>query len=341
MQTTIEDWFFSYFEEKGLVSKCINLVSYKYDLGEIPHNIPIEEIKFNVEDLKSIKKDLYKLGQISLDYKKSILMDEVSQNINSCDGQELDDYIFSLLKPFKELSELINPIGKLEKMKLEYMEAIQNDSDVNIINKLSDRIARVQAAQKIYRGMDIFSTNEEPESTLSCLFFKQQVFFDSLDAILLPLHIDIFNYQKEIGIYLSTERNVGLLICRLGGYDLINYIDELDHRKPHQRSTPEFIISPRLDTKEMKNIFKKGIELGLMEVSEQGHYKWLSTNVLFSYFVDIVNQKIFNKGNRAHRDVKPFAELFEWESRKITQGMQEYKKIGKYPEKYEQIDSLF
>ena len=100
----------------------------KYDLGfklnkkdenEPKKVLPKEWQKFYDDILpKLIREETEAFDYSVIAYTDSSLMDEISNNLDECkNDMQRDIYIFSLLTPFKECSDKINPIAEIKRLK--------------------------------------------------------------------------------------------------------------------------------------------------------------------------------------------------------------------------------
>ena len=124
MDKTIEAAFFKAFKFGGFVDKCIDYVQRKYDWGfkyDSTHETPLSEQAgrlWYVELPKSIKAGFEAFDGSVIEGEESPLIDEIEKNLQGCTNDiERDNYIFSLIKPFARLSEIINPIAKIDRLK--------------------------------------------------------------------------------------------------------------------------------------------------------------------------------------------------------------------------------
>lgn len=101
-------------------------------------------------------------------------------------------------------------------------------------------------------------------------------------------------------------------------------------------------IPDELNTDKAKELFQKAIDAGLISVTENG-YQWKKTKALLAYFADLANEHLKlgkgEYGGKAKISWKPFESLFGVSG--LAGARLDYQKDGRYPDGYDQVDSLF
>ncbi|RHB34220.1 hypothetical protein DW888_13560 [Bacteroides nordii] len=283
MDKTIEKPFLKAFEFGGVVHNCITVIRHKYDLGYLPQRTAEEEKerlskltpKEKEEQLKAEQKwqhvydvkypEIIKTETDAFDdtvimYVDSPLMEEIEKNLLECNSQkEKDRYIFSLLKPFKEFSDIYCPKAEIErlnkdiKLHEEYIlnwEKRKEDKNYNannvdiqgqidackwFIEKNKKQIEREYYINKRFIELTCQPNKGSEQSKkgtvewcLSAFVGVENMFANKLDALLLTYGIDLMRLQKESGIYLKSYRLITDVDFYIGSMELAKkYIDEL------------------------------------------------------------------------------------------------------------------
>lgn len=275
MNKNIEKEFFKAFEFGGVVNLCFNWMRHKHDLGfyvckedeEKPKKVLPDEWRhyYDVTLPQEIEKMTEDFDESVICYTDSPLMDEIANNIDSLAGKERDRYIFSLLKPFREFSDIIHPKAIIKQLKgevdgilgikdfekdLAMWESMpQNEQlkDENgkvwgtpkeeanackeFIERYKYRIERANyVANKYKEILNETSYKKEDKTVENCLNFFWHIaikYANRLDALLLERGINLLWYQQESGIYLKFHRCITDVEFYIGSYELAKkYIDE-------------------------------------------------------------------------------------------------------------------
>ena len=286
MDKTIERDFFKAFEVGGVVHLCFIWMKHKYDLGfyiskdneEKPKEVLPDEWQhhYDITLPQEIKKRTEDFNDSVICYTDSPLMDEIANNIDSLIGKERDRYIFSLLKPFKEFSDNINPKAIIQQLRgevdgilgikdyekdLAMWESMpQNEQlkDINgepagtpkeqadacreAIENLKYRIKRTYYVADRYREiLNEISYKKECGTVEKCLdrfWHIITLFANRLDALLLERGINLLWYQQESGIYLKWHRQIQDVEFYIGSHELARkYIDEALPKLDSQQQT--------------------------------------------------------------------------------------------------------
>lgn len=278
MDKTIETPFFDAFEATGgPVANCIKYINDKYDLGIYPKEKkarPRWEENYYKEELPQIIQKQYEAfnGKVVLT-QRSPLMDEIEANIYELQGKDREGYILGLLTPFKEIANIYNPQGIINRINrgieyyqsnLKMWEARPQDEQLfdvagkpsgtpkeqaeackRQIEKNKNQIERQKFISEQYRcATNCFYSGNKPCNVEAFLADFHSVFCmyaNRLDAVLLKFGIDLLRLQKENGIYLKDYRIMSDVAYYLGGYDvaeeLINKLPKAEGGKPQQKTT--------------------------------------------------------------------------------------------------------
>lgn len=259
MDYTIEREFFKAFEPNGVVSNCIDYILFKNGFAE-----------YSLWSNESLVADLSnRILQARENFDETIivdnnsLMDEIEVNINECsDSLQLDKYIYTILIPFKELSNVYYPEAlinhkeidiKWQSTQIEEMQDLENPKskfDVELHNRTivnhREEIEKYVARKTLFSNL----TNEiwaDSESKIDmaikeCFAYFQKIastYADKLYVLLLWRKIDLKLYQNEYDIYLKTGWSI---------YDIYKYTGTIDIAKKLiadlPKSTPSVETQP-------------------------------------------------------------------------------------------------
>lgn len=287
MDKTIEKPFLKAFEFGGVVHNCITVIRHKYDLGYLPQRTAEEEKerlskltpKEKEEQLKAEQKwqhvydvkypEIIKTETDAFDdtvimYVDSPLMEEIEKNLLECNSQkEKDRYIFSLLKPFKEFSDIYHPKAEIDRLKAAIAECekdkamwegMPEDKPLkdrtgksagtpreqakaceSFIDRYKEEIERCYYINRRFIELTCQPNKGSEQSKkgtvewcLSAFVGVENMFANKLDALLLTYGIDLMRLQKESGIYLKSYRLITDVDFYIGSMELAKkYIDEL------------------------------------------------------------------------------------------------------------------
>ena len=326
-QQDIEKAFFKAFSFGGLMHLCFDWLQHKYDLGfycskeqeEKPKQSMPEKLQHYYD--VTMPEEIYKLADAFDDsviqYTESSLLDEISTNIDRLNGKEQERYIYSLLKPFKEYSDNLNPIEVIKQLRgevdgimgikdtqkdLKMWENMPQDEQLynvngepcgtvqeeveackHFIEEYKYRIERAEYKADKYREIVNSITDTKEKTVEHCFDNLLQVVYmyaTRLDALLLEKGINMMWYQEESGIYILTRRDITLLQEYCGSYKLARkYIDEALPQTDPQQMT-KLVVDDNLPSKiTQKEVecYEKAINSGMAEKTEDG-YKWLYNN---------------------------------------------------------------
>ena len=329
-QQDIEKAFFKAFSFGGLMHLCFDWLQHKYDLGFYCSKEQEEKPK------QSMPEEIYKLADAFDDsviqYTESSLLDEISTNIDRLNGKEQERYIYSLLKPFKEYSDNLNPIEVIKQLRgevdgimgikdtqkdLKMWENMPQDEQLynvngepcgtvqeeveackHFIEEYKYRIERAEYKADKYREIANSITDIKEKTVEHCFDNLLQVVYmyaTRLDALLLEKGINLMWYQKESGIYILTRRDITLLQEYCGSYKLARkYIDEALPQTEPQQITKIGVKNNSLSklTKAEVKYYGKAVKSGMAEKTEDG-YKWKYNNGSKASLAYFLN-KIFN-----------------------------------------------
>lgn len=326
-QQDIEKAFFKAFSFGGLMHLCFDWLQHKYDLGFYCSKEQEEKPKQSMPEKwqhyydVTMPEEIYKLADAFDDsviqYTESSLLDEISTNIDRLNGKEQERYIYSLLKPFKEYSDNLNPIEVIKQLRgevdgimgikdtqkdLKMWENMPQDEQLynvngepcgtvqeeveackHFIEEYKYRIERAEYKADKYREIANSITDIKEKTVEHCFDNLLQVVYmyaTRLDALLLEKGINLMWYQKESGIYILTRRDITLLQEYCGSYKLARkYIDEALPQTEPQQITKIGVKNNSLSklTKAEVEYYGKAVKSGMAEKTEDG-YKWKYNN---------------------------------------------------------------
>lgn len=326
-QQDIEKAFFKAFSFGGLMHLCFDWLQHKYDLGFYCSKEQEEKPKQSMTEKwqhyydVTMPEEIYKLADAFDDsviqYTESSLLDEISTNIDRLNGKEQERYIYSLLKPFKEYSDNLNPIEVIKQLRgevdgimgikdtqkdLKMWENMPQDEQLynvngepcgtvqeeveackHFIEEYKYRIERAEYKADKYREIANSITDIKEKTVEHCFDNLLQVVYmyaTRLDALLLEKGINLMWYQKESGIYILTRRDITLLQEYCGSYKLARkYIDEALPQTEPQQITKIGVKNNSLSklTKAEVEYYVKAVKSGMAEKTEDG-YKWKYNN---------------------------------------------------------------
>lgn len=270
----IQTAFFKAYEFGGVFHSCIDWMRERYDLGykSSPEDeqMPKEELSdrwrryYDVEMPQIIADNMEAFDSSVIDGFESTLINEIATVLDELTGKPRERYIYSLLKPFKELSDIFHPEAELKRLRgevenvdgiedcqreLAYWEACNPDEQLHNVNgepsstpkeqaeackkmiaRYEYQIKRVNELENRY--LEILN-NADPHSKLSvetnlCILFDKACrFANRLDALLLERGINLLWYQQESGIYLKSHREITDVSYYIGSDELTaKYIAE-------------------------------------------------------------------------------------------------------------------
>lgn len=285
MNKTIEKEFFKAFESGGVVNNCFDWMGQKYDLGfkpyrgkphETPEPLPEEWQNFyDVTLPEQIFKETEAFNDGVIKYIDSPLMEEIANNLDECQNrQQQDRYVFSLLKPFKEFSDIYHPLGVIKQLKggvngvcgisdcqkdLEFWKSMPTDEysqgQITACRKMiEDYQYRIERAEYVAnRYIEITCRGELKkncvEQCLSAFVGVANRYANWLDALLLEHGFNLLWYQQQSGIFLKESRLITDVSFHLGSIELARkYIDEalpkLEQEPPQDMPKDEYDAQP-------------------------------------------------------------------------------------------------
>ncbi len=265
MRTEIEKVFFKAFEQFGVVDHCIDWMREKYDLGFLPkegRQLPEQWERYYNETLPN---EIREATEAFDDTVVNSLMDEIGSNLDECQSDaQRERYLFSLLKPFKGLSDVYHPTAQINRLRAsiedckrdktmweslpkdkplfnvagehgetpkEQIEAC--DGSITDDQKKIDRLHYINHRFCEIIGGQINEKNSV-EWCLSAFVCVWGAFANRLDALLLertefkPEHRSLIWLQRECGIYLKPYREITDVDYYLGSIELARkYISEV------------------------------------------------------------------------------------------------------------------
>ncbi|MDR0421393.1 MAG: hypothetical protein LBH72_00070 [Proteiniphilum sp.] len=272
MAKEIQKPFLKAFQFGGVVHNCIDVIRHRYDLGYLPQDKPLPE-KWQIFYDKTLPEKIIKetddFDDAVIIYTESPLIDEIEENIKGCKtDSEQERYIFSLLTPFKELSDIFHPIAEIGRLNnaideckndKEMWESVpENEPLTNVageaagtpkeqinacdwfIEKYTKDIERICHINRRFCEIVCGQINEQGsvEQCLGAFVSIKTMFANRLDALLLTYGIDLMKLQRESGVYLKSHRIITDVDYYIGSRELAQrYIDALPKLEQSQPDT--------------------------------------------------------------------------------------------------------
>lgn len=282
MKKDIQKTFFKAFQFGGVVDNCIDIIKERYDLGVNSKSTPEHGKEQTVADEKwrhyyetTLPNRIIKETE---DFEKSVIngipspiIEEIEENLKECKTDaEIERYIFSLLKPFKGLSDIFCPKAMIERLKQDIEECkvdIQSwhqctdkkqakeqiDACEWVIDRHTKDIDRIYYINRQF--CEILNDTHERgiiEKCLGTFCGVARRFANQLDALLLTHGIDLMKLQEESGIYLKSHRVITDVDFYIGSIELAQkYINEL--KNTNIELTNSSTTEKDLPTKDIQN----------------------------------------------------------------------------------------
>ncbi len=175
---------------------------------------------------------------------------EIRDNIHTLKDGDLDNYIYSLLKPFREYANKYNPIeeiGRLRDENRRIKELMKGDffplgeHIKKILEGLKEKADNEKDLKTMF-GSLCHPVQRTVEEEISYLLDKVYKFALYLDRLLLKKGKNLMWYQEQMGLYILLDHNIEDLDFYFGSRKLAQkYIDEaLPKTEPQQAAaTPE------------------------------------------------------------------------------------------------------
>jgi len=264
MKRGIENQFFEAYQPGGVVNDCIEVIMERYDLSFLPSCKPLpaelqKQITTTLQE--KIMSDAKMFDDTVITDRNSPLIDEISDNLSTCITiRDRDNYIHSLLIPFKELTDLLFPEGTLKKRidneidrlkkDKKYWERLTDEDSViegkNLAldvtkNEVKEQLQAIEDAAKDWNDQyELAITisehfkrirtnpNDEVEKIFNAFCDIKELFTNKLSALLLQNGIDLRVLQKDCGTYLKTDETFFGEYLSIGSLELTEkYISEL------------------------------------------------------------------------------------------------------------------
>lgn len=271
---TITASFFSAYELGGVAHLAIDVVRELHDQGVRPRpaNEPLQGKWKQVytEALPGQVKEqtgAFDFSQIT-GGRISPIIAEIESELKGLDGECLEQYLFSLLTPFRELAGILNPVTS-------------NDKDCILIEPKPKR--RAEITKRFCEVLD--------NANIGTIEYYCSVWVDAalqyanrLDALLLTKGIDILQLQEKSGIYLKNRREITDVEYYIGSYKLARrYINALEprHLDALRPGDAAHILPGELEGARV--FFERAVNNGYMEMTATGG-KWLKKQSVLGYF---------------------------------------------------------
>ena len=270
----------------------------KHDLSKLPEwYLP----KWKVRSHKAFATDL------------DLLFNEVKANLDECKGLDLENYIFSLMLPFKGLADVLHNdnLRRMWDYGIKKWKPL-NEWVFNEIKKAKPIEPPTNDAPKEDENNWCYSLCVYTMSELYGLFY---VYANMLDAILLEKGLDLLRIQKQVGITMLMRRDLTQIEHYMGTPEMAKMlIGRIEPEQPEPQ--PEGAGLPDvLNTDEAKGLLDRLCKAGFAKI-EDGGYKWIGTKVLCAYFADRASHSLnlsntMDKEGNITTSWKPFEALFE------------------------------
>lgn len=262
--------FLSAFEFGRVVHNCIDYIEHKYDLGCLPNEEPLQgewADHYNITLPYVIRNETLLFDDCDIDCPDCPLIDEIRKDLSEInDTAKRQKYLYSLIVPFKEFSDIYHPTAVLERYDKDIEEDEKNKEDwskipldkqlydvagkpagtpkeqikaceesIDQIKKYKDRTLYINK-----RFIEITRTKSpQKDSVEYCMGLFAHVarmFANKLDALLLENGLDLMQLQKDCGVYLKNYRSVTDVDFYIGSEELARkYIEELGSKNPQKQ----------------------------------------------------------------------------------------------------------
>lgn len=249
-----------------------------------------------------------------------LLFEEIASNLDECKAAaepDLERYLFSLLQPFKEYTDIMHNdnLKRFGELSFEYWAGFNS--------WVFDEIQRAKAPEP--------PTNDAPEPqpqekdywlycgcvyTMSNLFGVAYMYANMLDAVLLERGFDLLSIQRQVGITLLSRRDLTQIGHYLGTPERAKtLISKVAPEPEPPQPQPEGAGLPDvLNTDEAKTLLDRLCKAGFAKI-EDGGYRWIGTKVLCAYFADRASHSLnlsntMDKEGNITTSWKPFEALF-------------------------------
>lgn len=267
MNKDIENPFFESFADCWVSG--IEVLKWRYDnfvkkdlgkWGQWGHKFPFAQMpKWEVKNQKVFATNL------------QLLFEEIASNLNECKAAEpdMERYIFSLLQPFKEYTDIMHNdnLRRFGELSFEYWAGFNS--------WVFDEIQRAKAPESQPEP-----TNNNDEVYLGCVYTMSNLFgvaymyANMLDAVLLERGFDLLSIQRQVGITLLLKRDLSQIGHYLGtperAKELISRVapePEPPQPQPEGAGLPDV-----LNTDEAKGLLERLCKAGYCD----SVYKWVN-----------------------------------------------------------------
>lgn len=323
MDKTIEEPFFESFADYWTIGEKILKWKYK-GRGDMP--------KWEVKNQHVFATNL------------GLLSKEIADNLDECkaaDEWSLERYTFSLLRPFKEYSNILHHdnLRLAGEVGYKYWAAFDNwaFSEIQSPPVLKEQMEAEQYNERKYHDCVV---------TLGNLMSVAYEYANMLDAVLLERGIDLLSVQSRCGITLLMSRDLSELQYWLGTWErATELIEKVSPQKEPQ--SDNVILPEELNTDKAKELLYSLCRAGYAKI-EGGKYIWNGTQQLCAYFAERASHylKLSNKmdanGNITTK-WRPFEILFGFTDRTLHIAKQNWMRLNtKFePTGFEGIARLF
>lgn len=243
-----------------------------------------------------------------------LLFEEIASNLDECKAAaepDLERYLFSLLKPFKEYTDIMHNdnLKRYGELSFEYWAGFNS--------WVFDEIQRAKAPEHQPEP-----TNSNDGVYLGCVYTMSNLFgvaymyANMLDAVLLERGFDLLSIQSQVGITLLSRRDLTQIGHYLGTPERAKtLISKVAPEPEPPQPQPEGAGLPDvLNTDEAKTLLDRLCKAGFAKI-EDGGYRWIGTKVLCAYFADRASHSLnlsntMDKEGNITTSWKPFEALF-------------------------------
>jgi hypothetical protein len=210
--------FLKPYERFGLVNACIHVLRYRYSLFYLPVELPNDKKRQRFYETifpKQIIGCADAFDASPLTDLNSPVMEAISGRLLHCHSvQDKERYIYTLLIPFKELSDLLYPHLAFQK---------RLDRQIEQYPKKKLELIEQRTWSEIV-GKQFLELLKAPCDRIEQIFVDfcnlKTKFANRLDALLLFHQIDLLKLQADCGVYLKTGRSANNLEFWIGSEEL-------------------------------------------------------------------------------------------------------------------------
>jgi hypothetical protein len=219
--------FLSAFQFGQVVSLCIDYIIQKYCFGDSLDKEPLDERwaeYYNFTLPKLISDEMLFFDDCDIFEPDCPLIDEIRKDLSEInDTTRRQTYLYSLIIPFKEFSDVYHPTAMLER----YGRDIQSIEKSKEYKKFKERILWINKCFIEINCKETFKYGSV-EYNMKYFFRVATTYANRLDVLLLENGIDLMQLQKDCEVYLIDHRCITDVVFYIGLEELANkYINAL------------------------------------------------------------------------------------------------------------------